>query len=166
MSIDTIVRALHFLAAAAFAGGLAAIGLVAVVSKSKLDPERRAALFRALGRRFGVLSVVSLAVLVGTGTYMADQRLTSVSELFDTEWGRVLAWKLGLVILTVALVAVHSFVVGPRMRRLREEALANPQNLILARRLKRSEALAGVLNGAVLALTVAIIYLAAKLVTG
>lgn len=166
MSIDTVVRALHLLAAAAFAGGLAAIGLVAVVSKSKLGPEHRATLFRALGRRFGALSVVALAVLVGTGTYMADQRLTSVSELFDTEWGRVLAWKLGLVILTVALVAVHSFLVGPRMSRLRDKALANPQDMDLARRLKRSGVLAGALNGTVLALTVVIIYLAAELATG
>lgn len=91
------VRVLHLLAMAFFVGGqlLLVAALVPVLRGDQTRP-----LLRQIARRFGVGSLVALAVLAITGAAMAGR--------FD-RWGEsALHVKLALVALVVGLVAWHA----------------------------------------------------------
>lgn len=94
---------------------------------------------------------------------MADRRLTSLSQLSDTQWGRILTEKLGLVALLILLVALHSFWIGPSLRRLRERALAGPKDRQLEQRLHRMRMLTGIVNVLTLLAALAILVFTARL---
>lgn len=89
---------LHLLAMAFFVGGQLVFG-IAVVPVLRGDPDPERARMRAVARRFGYGSLISLAVLVATGWAMASHYGL---------WGSsTLQWKLGLVALVVALTLLH-----------------------------------------------------------
>ena len=90
------VRVLHLLAMAFFVGGQLLL-VAALVPVLRGDAERP--LLRKIARRFGVGSLVALAVLAATGAAMAGR--------FE-RWGEgTLHIKLALVALVVGLVAWH-----------------------------------------------------------
>ena len=92
------VLSLHLLAMAFFVGGQLVFGL-AVVPILRRDPDPERSQMRAIARRFGYGSLIALGVLVVTGWAMASHY-----EL----WGSsTLQWKLGLVVLVIALTLVH-----------------------------------------------------------
>ena len=97
---------------------------------------------------------------------MAADRLASFSDLFDTDYGKRLAEKLALVIVVIALTLFHSLVQGPALSRLREQALDRPDDLELAATIRRKSARAGAVSALNLLATLAILVLAARLVTG
>lgn len=91
-----LVRYLHVIAMAFFLGGQLLLA-VAVVPVERRNPDRER--LRATARRFGIGSLVALAVLIATGSAMASHY-----EL----WGDgELHLKLGLVALTTLLVGLH-----------------------------------------------------------
>ena len=90
------VRFLHLLAMAFFVGGQLMLAAVVVPVLRGGDREP----LRAAARRFGAGSAVALVVLIVTGALMAGE--------YD-RWGETtLHVKLGLVALTVALIAAHA----------------------------------------------------------
>ncbi len=98
MSADAwlAVRYLHVIAMAFFLGGQLLLA-VAVVPVERRHPDRER--LRATARRFGIGSLVALAVLIITGSAMASHyRLWGDGEL---------QLKLALVGLTAILVALH-----------------------------------------------------------
>ena len=100
-----VLHYLHVLAMAFFVGGqLVVVAAVVPVERRAPDRER----LRAIARRFGIGSLVALAVLVATGTAMAIDR--------DYWSDGTLQVKLGLVGLVVALTTLH--LVWPRQRAL------------------------------------------------
>ena len=139
--------------------------MAATTARRTVPARERIAFFRLLGRRFLILAGVAMALLVATGIDMAGDRLPSWSDLWDTNYGERLQEKLGLVILVIALTAFHSFVQGPALSRLREQALERPDDPDLAALIRRKSARAGVVQAAILLVTVAILYAAARLVT-
>jgi putative copper resistance protein D len=163
---DLAIRSLHLIAAAVWAGGLVFLGLAVGAARGTLVDRDRIALFRRLGRRFLVVGGIALAVLVATGTNMAADRLASFGDLFDTDYGKRLAEKLALVIVVIVLTAFHSFVQGPALSRLREEALERPDDAELAATIRRKSARAGSVSALNLLATMAVLVLAARLVTG
>ena len=89
---------LHLLAMAFFVGGQLVFGIAVVpILRSDPDPERTR--MRAVARRFGYGSLVALGVLIVTGWAMASHY-----HLFDSS---TLQWKLGLVVLVIALTLLH-----------------------------------------------------------
>jgi uncharacterized membrane protein len=87
---------LHLLAMAFFVGGQLVFG-IAVVPVLRADEGRER--MRAVARRFGYGSLVTLGLLVATGWAMASH---------DHLWGSsTLQWKLALVGLLVAITLVH-----------------------------------------------------------
>lgn len=91
-----LARALHLLAMAFFVGGQ--LMLAAVVVPVLRGGDR--APLRAAARRFGAGSAVALLVLIVTGVLMAGEH---------GRWDEgALHVKLGLVALTIALIAVHA----------------------------------------------------------
>jgi putative copper resistance protein D len=99
-----IADVLHLLAAGAWLGGLP--GLVLVLHAS---PGRSAAVVR----RFSVLGMVSVALIVVTGFVNAQYLVGTLAALVDTVYGRLLVAKLVLVAGMVALAGWNRAVVTP-----------------------------------------------------
>jgi putative copper export protein len=163
---DLAVRSLHLIAAAVFVGGMVFLGLAVGAARRTLDDRERIALFRQLGRRFPVTASVAIAALIATGASMAADRLGAFEDLFDTAYGKRLSEKLALVTVVIVLTAFHSFVQGPALSRLREQALDHPADPELAAAIRRKSARSGIVSMLNLLATLAILVLAARLVTG
>lgn len=161
---DTAVRAVHLLGAAVWAGGLVFLGIAVGVARRTLPEEVRVDFFRALGRRFAVVGGLALLVLVATGSDMASDR-NAWDQLGDTSYGKTLLAKLILVGFVIALTVLHSGVQGPALSHLRARAAQRPNDEFLRAQIRRRAALAGVVSGLTLAATIAILVLAARLVT-
>src|SRR3989442_1015311 len=142
------------------------LGVAVGAARRTLGDRERIPLFRQLGRRFLLVGGVAMAVLIATGTNMASDRLGALEDLFDTDYGKRLADKLALVIAVILLTSFHSLVQGPALSRLREKALQQPGDAELARLIRRKSARAGVVSALNLIATLAILVLAARLVTG
>lgn len=86
---------LHLVSMAYFLGGQLVIAAALVpVERRNPDPER----LRAVARRFGIGSVVALAVLLASGVAMAEHL-----QLWDSETLQLKLWLIGaLIALTVA----------------------------------------------------------------
>jgi len=163
---DLAIRALHLIGAAVWAGGLVFLGVAVGAARKTLGDRERIALFRQLGRRFLVVGGAAMVVLIATGSSMAADRLASFGDLFDTDYGKRLSEKLALVVLVIVLTAFHSLVQGPALSRLREQALERSDDAELAATIRRKSARAGVVSLLNLLATLAILVLAARLVTG
>ena len=166
LAADLAIRSLHLIAAAVWAGGMVFLGLAVGAARKTLADRDRIALFRQLGRRFLVAGGTAMLVLIATGTDMASDRLATFGDLFDTDYGKRLAEKLTLVVVVIGLTAFHSLVQGPALSRLREQALERPDDEALAAEIRRKAARAGIVSAVNLAATLAILVLAARLVTG
>lgn len=115
---------IHVLAALLWLGGtffFAAVG--APVLRKVEPPELRAELFERLGVQFRKVGWASVIVLVITGIAnlhyrgLLESGVLSSAGFWSSRYGRALAWKLGSVIIILALSLVHDFVIGPRTSR-------------------------------------------------
>jgi putative copper export protein len=163
--VDLAIRSLHLIGAAVWAGGLVFLGVAAAVARRTIPAAERVSFFRALGRRFAIVAAVAAAAIAATGIEMAVERLASWSVLVDTEYGRILLAKIILFALTLIEAAVHSLILGPRLGDLREALMQTPDDVALQSRLRRTAAVSGVLSALMLLQTLAILVLAADLVT-
>ena len=163
---DLLVRSLHLIGAAVWAGGMVMLALAVGAARRTVEEPERIALFRALGRRFALAGSAAMAVLIATGTDMASDRLGSWSDLTDTGYGERLLVKLGVVALVIVLTLVHTLVQGPALTRLRARAAEHPDDEDLRRLIRRKAARAGVVSALNLIATIAVLVLAARLVTG
>jgi putative copper export protein len=163
---DTVVRSLHLIGAAVWAGGMVMLGLAVGAARRTVEEPERIALFRALGRRFAVAGGIAMLVLIATGTDMASDRLGSWSDLTDTDYGERLLAKLGVVALVIVLTLVHTLIQGPALSRLRAQATERPDDQGLRRLIRRKAARAGIVSALNLVATIAVLVLAARLVTG
>jgi putative copper export protein len=163
---DTLVRSLHLIGAGVWVGGMVMLALAVGAARRTVPDEERIALFRALGRRFLIAGGIAMVVLIATGTDMAADRLGAWSDLTDTDYGERLLAKLGVVALVIGLTLFHSLVQGPALSRLRVEALDHPDDKDLRRLIRRKAARAGVVSALNLLATIAVLVLAARLVTG
>jgi putative copper export protein len=99
VTLDGVLRFIHFIAAAVWVGGLLTLGaLVPIVRRNGGSTD----LLRAMARQFGRVSWTAMGVAVVTGVWQV-QRL-------GIDWGASeLSLKLGLVVIVIALAAVHQF---------------------------------------------------------
>ncbi|MBC9883604.1 copper-binding protein, partial [Bradyrhizobium sp. INPA01-394B] len=113
---------LHGLAVAFWIGALAP--LAALLSKP-----RPAVL--PLINRFSRIAVPVVAVLALTGLTLAVIQLEKLSALLDTSYGRILAIKLALVLLLLALAALNRFRLTPALVRDRGGAYPLKRSILL-----------------------------------
>jgi copper transport protein len=105
----------HLLAAVLWAGGIAQIvvtWLPAVLARSPAD---RGRVTREVLDRFGRLALPAFAVVVIAGGANALIELGSVSQLWQTAYGRVLIVKIALVGAIGAASFTHAFLLRPRV---------------------------------------------------
>jgi putative copper export protein len=163
---DTLVRSLHLIGAAVWVGGMVMLALAVGAARRTVPEEERIALFRSLGRRFLFAGGLAMAVLIATGVDLANDRLAAWSDLTDTDYGERLLAKLGVVALVIGLTLFHSLVQGPALSRLRAQALEHPDDKELQRLIRRKAARAGMVSALNLLATLAVLVLAARLLTG
>ncbi len=128
---DATVHWLHLTAAILWVGGTLFTSVVVhPVLSAKLSAEERASVYEALGRRLSAVQWGTWAVLLSTGLWKL-WGLRATPDVFWGPFGRILAVKLALVALMVALSLIHSLFWGPALTR---GKLAPPARAALARR--------------------------------
>jgi len=118
---------LHVLFAVIWVGGMFFLALVAVPALRKMPPEDRSRIIGQMGERFRTIGWICIVMLVITGiANLAYRRISwesiATGALFGTSFGIVLAHKIAIVLIMIALSAVHDFFWGPASTRLMEAA--------------------------------------------
>ena len=99
------------MSAVTWLGGMLFIALILVpVTRRVQDSRLRVELISETGKRFRTVGWIALALLVATGVAILLRR----PWLLRTP---AFQYKVGLVVLTLALSALHDFVLGPRAGR-------------------------------------------------
>ena len=125
---DAVNPWLHIFAATVWVGPQVFLFAVAVPAlRTVADVKERARLIRLISTRFGYLAWGAMLVLVITGIGNVFEEDDSLKFLFDHNWGTIFEVKMTLVVLTIVLTAVHSFVIGPRMLTLQESVTDESQ---------------------------------------
>jgi uncharacterized membrane protein len=161
---DTFVRSLHLIGAATWAGGLIFLAVAVSVVRRSVPEEDRIELLRSLGRAFAVVGGLALLILIATGTDLASDH-HAWDHLTETTYGKTLLAKLILVGIVIVLTVVHSVIQGPALSRLRMRALQQPDDAQLQARIRRQAAIGGIVSLLILLTTLAILVLAARLVS-
>jgi hypothetical protein len=146
---STPLVTVELVAGSIWGGGLARTGAVARPATATLGPSARIDLFRALGRRYGIVGTTALLVAIVGGAIL----------LSGHRW----EWRLiATLVVTVGLLAASAIgmLQARRMTRLRRRALLEPG---LDPRVRRGAIAASVLRGAIAAFTFALVVLAATL---
>lgn len=99
---------LHLVAASVWVGGVVTLAFLVW----PLAPSLRQRAFLGFAR----LAVVLVAVMVLAGAYLALVRLPELGDLWETQYGRFLLLKSGIVALALTWGAVHHLVVRPRLQ--------------------------------------------------
>lgn len=135
-------------ATAIWVGGFVAIAVVARVARSTLQPAQQVVFFRGLGRSYGTVASVALAVALGTGAALVADRA------WDVTLSAAAVVAAALVVTTVVGVAQ-----ARRMTRLRRRALDERDDAELAARLRRGASRAWVLRALIGGLSLALVAL-------
>ncbi len=152
----TVLIAVEMLAASIWVGSLVCLALVSSVARDVLDPASRIALFRGIGRLYGVVGTGALVVAIGIGVALAGR---------PSHWT---ASVTGALILSGVLVVVTALgmIQARRMTARRRQAIDAPDDQAVTRMIRRGAAMAGALRASIAVLTLAIVVLAAHLVDG
>lgn len=139
----------HALAASIWVGGLVAIFVVARAASATLGQAQRIALFRALGRAYGVVGSVALLVALASGALL----------LRGHPWDGLM---IATAVVAAALLAVTAagMAQARAMSGLRRRALGSTS---LSGQVRRGAILAAGLRGAIGLLTLALVVLGAAL---
>lgn len=135
-------------------GGLIAIAVVARVATATLDPAARIGFFRGLGRAYGIIGTVALALAYGTGAALLDGRSWSVTLSAAVAVAATL-------VLTLAIGVAQA----RRMTRLRRSALGAPDDAEIARQVRSGATRASALRGLIALLSLALLALGVSLGT-
>lgn len=105
------VDLVHFLAAAFWAGGL---GYLAWLPWRDLAGDPGRPVVQGAVRRFSLLGLVSVAILVATGLLMSLQRIYGPLALFESRYGIDLLWKIGYLGIVLAIARGNMVIVRAR----------------------------------------------------
>lgn len=144
-SLPEMADWLHLLGAAAWGGGMVGLSL-AYLALTPDDAPGRVAEVALTARRFSTVAAAGLTCVIVTGIYNAWVEFDAFSALWQTNYGRTLLIKLGLLLPLAALGASNRFLTVPAL--LQPAAGKGPA---LVRRFRRVVALEAVLFTAILA---------------
>ena len=115
---------IHIVAATIWVGPQVFMFVAAVPAVRTIeDMQVRTKVMRVITTRFNYLAWGALAVLVITGIANLYEHDLDVDQLFDLNFGIVFQVKMTLLIATVVLTALHTFVLGPRVLNMQEAAV-------------------------------------------
>lgn len=110
MALETaLVTWVHLIAAAIWVGGGLFLGavLAPVLKRTSMTVTERMELMIMVGRRFNLIAVPSLIILILTGLYKSYHILNNPSVLFETSYGSFLIIKMSLVAVVIAAFLIH-----------------------------------------------------------
>ena len=110
--METVLVAVHLLAAAVWVGGSVALVFVGVPAIRTLEGEPRGRAMRELGLRWRPLGYGALGVAILTGVALAARDWDDGRSPF----GAVLAVKVALVLALLVVSYLHNYVLGPRLQ--------------------------------------------------
>jgi putative copper resistance protein D len=140
--------ALHLLAASTWLGGLVVFVLF-LGWIGGFDHAWAAAAFKTATRRFSLLGLASVIVLMATGFFNAWTLVGAVPPLMGTPYGKLLLIKLFLLLPLIGVAAINLLNLKPRILALGiERSLASIRELLV--RLKRNVAKEAILGACVL----------------
>lgn len=151
----TSLVALTLLAGSVWVGSLACLALLGRTARRTLPVPAQVALFRSLGRLYGIFGTASLLIAIGSGLALAWP---------PARWGATIDAALalsGLLVLSTGLGMAQA----RSMTRLRRRAGAGAPPADLAAALRRGRALATGLRLFMSALSLAVVILAAQAMT-
>ena len=115
---------IHILAATIWVGPQVFMFVAAVPAVRTIeDMQVRTRVMRVITKRFNSLAWGALTVLVITGIANLYEEDLDIDQLFDLNFGVVFQVKMTLLIATVVLTGLHSFVIGPRVLSMQEAAV-------------------------------------------
>ena len=151
----------HLVGAAVWVGGLVFLGIAAGVARRTIPDVERVEFFRAMGQRFLIVSGAAALLLLGTGIGLVHDRFGGFDHIGSAYKGGDVIAKTIIFAAVIILALVHSFVLGPRMRRLRQARLdGHPDEGAL----RRAALVGGLMQATMLVATLVILYLASDLV--
>ena len=84
-----------------------------------------------------------------TGGALTGERIATIHDgfdsIYDLRWGWIFAIKMGLFLVMAGLVALHSFVLGPRLMELNQRAIDQVEGG--DRRIRRLQVQSGIVAG-------------------
>jgi putative copper resistance protein D len=128
--------ALHLLAAAAWTGGLVPLALLLAATR-RHQGVASASLALSAALRFSTLGIVSVAILLVTGTVNAWILVGSFRALAVTEYGQLLTIKIVVFAVMLAFAAVNRFWLTPWLA----VSPGNQRQLAVLRQLTRNSAI-------------------------
>ncbi len=146
--LDAALTTVLVLATSIWVGGLVAITIVARIATRALDPAARVALFRGLGRVYGIIGTAALTVAYAAGGIL----------LRDRSWGPLLTITV-LVAAALAAVLAVGVVQARRMTRLRRRTLDTGGDPALAGVVRRGAVRAALLRAVIGGLSLALLAL-------
>jgi uncharacterized membrane protein len=119
--MDTLSLCLHVFFAAVLVGPQLLLFYAVIPSTWLIEDEGlRRSVTQVVTRRFAMLSGISLVGLIVTGLYQfySDNIVPPGvrEEMMDYRWGLIFSTKMTLLIVLIALTAVHGIVFGRRIR--------------------------------------------------
>lgn len=117
---NVIVSWLHELATVVWIGALMLNALVLTPAMSAIAPLERHRLTITTIKRFTIIAIVCVLVLIGTGFGLAEKRLGPdfLSLVLSTTYGRVMLAKHFVMLSMIVIGGIIGFVLEPRMRAL------------------------------------------------
>ena len=152
----------HLVSAAIWVGGGLFLGavLAPVLKSTSMNMQERMGLMIKVGRRFNIIAVPSLAILVGTGLYNSRLVIAKSDILFGSEYGVLLLMKMILVLAVIIVYAIHVWIIRGEVEK-KVLSTTMPEREIQALRKKII-----ILGEAVSIMSVGILFLAAALDSG
>ncbi|AXR77149.1 copper resistance CopC/CopD family protein [Natrarchaeobaculum sulfurireducens] len=111
----TIIDFVHLFGAGLWVGGLAVLALAVVPAIRTASPADGAALLSRTVRRFSVLALVGVTLVLTTGFILASWHVPTADGLFETDYGLVLVAKLALATVALGLGGLNRFVLLSRL---------------------------------------------------
>jgi len=152
----------HLVSASIWVGGSVFIGVVlAPLLRTMNDSvEGRMKTMIIVGRRFNLIAVPALVVLVATGLYNSHALLVRPEILLGTSYGTFLAIKVTLVIILIAVYITHVVVISKRVE---DKIMAG---LFSAQEIQRLRKKTIILGEVTVVISIAILFFAALLDAG
>ncbi|MDG5758879.1 copper resistance protein CopC [Natronococcus sp. A-GB1] len=111
----TVVDFVHIVGAGLWIGGLAVLALAVVPAARAGAPADRTALVTGTIRRFSILALSGVTLVVATGFVLASWHVPEADGLVDTVYGLTLVAKLALIAIALGLGGVTRFVLLRRL---------------------------------------------------
>jgi copper resistance protein D len=111
-NVHLVSDVVHLLAAGAWLGGLPALALL--LERARSEPRWDDVAVTAT-RRFSVLGILSVGGLLASGLVNSWYLLSGPRDLLTTDYGRLVALKIGLFAAMVSIAAVNRFYLTPRL---------------------------------------------------